>query len=82
MKELVYGFPCVENPHDFTPDEESYIPQEIAFWKNAKLRWDAGELDVRGHRSGTVATADGGSIHTTRTSWGIGINMVDFSNDD
>jgi hypothetical protein len=36
MKEAIYGFPCVENPHDFTPDEESCTPAEIAFWEDAK----------------------------------------------
>jgi hypothetical protein len=42
MKEAIYGFPCVENPHDFTPDEESCTPAEIAFWEDAKKamgRW-------------------------------------------
>ena len=45
-KEGVYGFPCVENPHDFTPDSESCTEAEITFWEDAKKRWDAGEHDV------------------------------------
>lgn len=73
MKEAVYGFPCVENPHDFTPDYESCTPEEIAFWEDAKKRWDAGERDVRGARSFTTET-----MHVCRTSWGIGVNMVDL----
>ena len=28
MIESVYGFPCVENPHDFTPDSESCTAEE------------------------------------------------------
>lgn len=45
MKEGCYGFPCVEDPHDFTPDAECCTPEEIAFWENSKKRWDVGERD-------------------------------------
>lgn len=79
MKEGLYGFPCVENPHDFTPDEECSTPEEIAFWEDAKKRWDAGERDVRGKRCESVHDADGNlTMHITQTSWGIGVNMVDM----
>lgn len=79
-KEPVYGFPCVENPHDFEPDYESCTPEEIAFWEDAKKRWDAGERDVRGARCGPIVR-DGKVVgHATRTSWGIGVNLVDMSN--
>lgn len=78
-KEGVYGFPCVEDPHDFTPDEESCTPEEIAFWEDAKKRWDAGERDVRGNRCATMRNDSHEVVmHMTRTSWGIGVNMVDF----
>lgn len=83
MKEAIYGFPCVENPHDFTPDSECCTPAEIAFWEDAKKRWDAGERDVRGARCSTVTDEAGNYAgHVTRTSWGIGTNMVDWSDDD
>jgi hypothetical protein len=73
--DCVYGFPCVENPHDFSPDRESCTPEEIAFWEDAKKRWDAGERDVRGARCETVRNETGEMIaHFTRTSWGIGAN--------
>lgn len=73
-----YGFPCVENPHDFTPDEESCTPEEIAFWEDAKKRWDNGERDVRGARCSSTFDKDGKLLmHTTQTSWGIGVNMLD-----
>ena len=79
MKEAVYGFPCVENPHDFTPDSESCTPEEIAFWEDAKTRWDAGERDVRGKRCSSVMDESGNLVmHKTATSWGIGVNMVDM----
>ena len=77
-KEAVYGFPCVENPHDFEPDAESCTPAEIAFWEDAKKRWDAGERDVRGARCGFVKDDAGNIAHVTRTSWGIGVNYIDI----
>ncbi len=81
--ESVYGFPCVENPHDFEPDQECCTPAEIAFWEDAKKRWDAGERDVRGARCGSTYDADGKLLmHVTRTSWGIGVNYVDMNEFD
>ena len=82
MKEAIYGFPCVENPHDFSPDPESCTPQEIAFWEDAKKRWDVGERDVRGSRCETVTDEKGEmATHITRTSWGIGVNMVEMDDE-
>jgi hypothetical protein len=68
----------VENPHDFSPDSECCTPKEIAFWQEAKKRWDAGERDVRGARCGWISD----TVHVTRTSWGIGVNMVDMGDED
>jgi hypothetical protein len=83
MVEAVYGFPCVENPHDFTPDSQCCTPTEIAFWEDAKKRWDAGERDVRGARCCSTFSADGElTMHTTSTSWGIGVNMFDMDEED
>ena len=83
MKEAIYGLPCVENPHDFSPDEESCTPEEIAFWEDAKKRWDAGERDVRGARCEELKDAAGNYAgHITRTSWGIGVNMVEMDDED
>lgn len=79
MKEPIYGFPCVENPHDFTPDEEACTEKEIAFWEEAKERWDAGERDVRGASSESTYDEHGNiQCHMLRSSWGIGINMVEM----
>lgn len=83
MKEPIYGFPCVENPHDFTPHEESCTPQEIAFWQDAKTRWDAGQTDVRGARFSSTFDSEGKlAMHVTATSWGIGINMVEMGEEE
>lgn len=79
-KEAVYGFPCVENPYDFTPDPELPSLQEIEFWEESKKRWDAGERDVRGRRCKTVIGDDDQLVaHITQTSWGIGTNMVEIA---
>lgn len=76
--DCVYGFPCVENPHDFEPDFECCTPEEIAFWEDAKRRWDAGERDVRGNRPESTYDEQGNlTMHVLRTSWGIGINTVE-----
>jgi hypothetical protein len=78
LDDCVYGFPCVENPHDFSPDRESCSEAEIAFWEDAKKRWDAGERDVRGARCETVLNDQGQlAAHYTRTSWGIGVNSIE-----
>jgi hypothetical protein len=76
-KEGLYGFPCVENPHDFEPDLECCTEAEIAFHAEAKKRWDAGERDVRGKRCGWGKEGDA-VLHITQTSWGIGVNYVEM----
>lgn len=79
MKEPIYGFPCTENPHDFEPDYESNTPDEIAFWEEAKKRWDAGERDVRGARCSSVYDEHGNlTAHISATSWGLGVSWVEM----
>lgn len=81
--EVVYGFPCVENPHDFEPDLESCTPEEVIYWTEAKERWDAGERDVRGSRCKMVRDESGQMLaHFTATSWGIGCNTVEMEGDE
>jgi hypothetical protein len=83
VHDVVYGFPCVENPHDFSPDRESCTPEEIAFWEDACKRWDAGERDVRGKRCETVRNEAGEMImHITQTSWGIGVNSIEYDDEE
>lgn len=83
MEETVYGFPCVENPHDFTPDPECCTPEEIAFWEEAKKRWDEGERDVRGRRCHDLISETGEIAgHVTQTSWGVGINVIRSKEED
>lgn len=82
IRDVVYGFPCVENPYDFDPDRESCTPEEIAYWEDAKKRWDAGERDVRGVRCKTVRDDNGEMLAHTQTSWGIGVNTVELDEDE
>lgn len=82
MTEVSYGFPCVENPHDFEPDHESCTPEEVAFHAEAKKRWDSGERNVRGNRSEWLTNDKGERVmHITRTSWGIGTNTFEIDED-
>jgi len=69
------------NGADLWLTEVKYIIP-IAFWEDAKKRWDAGERNVRGNRCETV-TDDKGEVtmHITRTSWGIGINMFEMDDE-
>ena len=76
-EDCVYGFPCVENPHNFSPDGESCTEKEIAAWEEAKRRWDAGERDVRGARCHDLVDDEGNYRgHVSATSWGIGVNII------
>jgi hypothetical protein len=70
----VYGFPCVTNPHDFSPDEESSSPEEIAAHKRACEMW--GKPGYEPNKGCYSVHGDDGALmlHVTRTSWGIGVN--------
>lgn len=75
---IVYGFPCVENPHNFSPDVECCTEAEILAWDDARQRWDAGGRDVRKLRCESTYDDAGRLIqHVTRTSWGIGTNYME-----
>jgi len=64
--EAHYGYPVVENPHDFDPDLECCTPEEIANHKAACEAWDRGERDVRPHMCGNAAV----------NGWGIGAQTI------
>ena len=72
----VYGYPCVTNPNDFTPDGECCSPEEIAAHKLACEMWGKpGYVPNKGCY--TERSEDGQFVkHVTRTSWGIGFNLV------
>ncbi len=72
-----YGFFLGGDPREFTPDEESCRPDEIAAHKAACARWDAGQPQDEG-RSGQYAavTMPSGEVATAIVcghSFGIGV---------
>jgi hypothetical protein len=73
----VYGFPCVENPHDFDPDVECCSPQEIETWRRAKANW--GKPGFEPNKGCETTFDEAGNLvkHVLRTSWGIGVNLID-----
>lgn len=76
-KESVYGFPCVENPHDFIPDYECCSPEEIATHKRACETWGTPDYEPNKGCCDLVDPVSGAVVgHVTRTSWGIGTNLV------
>src|SRR5688572_30557802 len=75
-QDCVYGFPCVINPHDFTPDAECCSPEEIAAHKTACENW--GKPSYVPNKGCYVERSDDGQLvkHVLRTSWGIGVNSL------
>ncbi len=76
-KQPIYGFPCVSDPRDFAPDYECCSPEEIATWRLACETYGKPEHEPN---KGCFSEYDSeGSLvlHVTRTSWGIGTNLVE-----
>ena len=74
-RQELYGFPWVKNPNDFSPDEESSSPEEIAAHKLACETFGKPDY-VPNKGSFSEHDAEGNLVlHVTRTSWGIGVNM-------
>lgn len=75
-KQGLYGFPCVTDPNDFSPDYECCSSAEIEAWKRACATYGTKDYEPN---KGCYAEhdADGRLVkHVTRTSWGIGVNMI------
>lgn len=75
-KRPIYGFPCVEDPHDFDPDAECCSPKEIEAWRTACLNY--GKPSYEPNKGCFSHHSDDGQLvmHVTRTSWGIGTNLI------
>lgn len=75
-KQPIYGFPCVTDPHDFSPDYESCSPAEIEAHRLACANY--GTPTYQPHEGCyTVYDELGQTVtHVLRTSWGIGVNLV------
>lgn len=76
-KQGSYGFPCVSNPNDFIPDTESSTPAEIETHRIACANW--GKPAFEPNKGCFTEYDDKGQmvLHVTRTSWGIGTNLMD-----
>ena|SRR3990167_4665929 len=76
-KEPLYGFPCVSDPNDFSPDYECCSPEEITTWKRACETY--GKPEHKPNKGCFSEYDDKGQLvlHVTRTSWGIGVNLID-----
>lgn len=80
-KSPIYGFPCVEDPHDFDPDVDCCSPQEIETWRRACANYGKPTYEPNNgcfsqhDESGQVV------MHVTRTSWGIGVNLISVCDD-
>jgi hypothetical protein len=77
-KQGVYGFPCVSDPNDFIPDAECSSPTEIEAHTRACANY--GKPAYEPNKGCYSVRDDSGQMvmHVTRTSWGIGTNLVDY----
>lgn len=76
-KQPIYGFPCVEDPRDFSPDMECSSPEEIEAHRLACANY--GKPSYVPNKGCYSQHSDDGQLvmHVTRTSWGIGVNLID-----
>lgn len=76
-KAPVYGFPCVEDPHDFIPDGECCSPAEVEAHRLACANY--GKPSYQPNKGCYTETDASGQMlkHVLRTSWGIGTNLID-----
>ena len=77
-----YGFPCVEDPNDFSPDAECCSPQEIE--AHALACKTFGTPAYQPNRGCETQRDESGFLvrHTLRTSWGIGVNNIRMCDGD
>lgn len=76
-KQPMYGFPCVEDPNDFIPDHECCSPAEIETHRIACANY--GKPAYTPNKGCYTERDESGQLvtHVTRTSWGIGTNLID-----
>ena len=73
----VYGYPCVTNPNDFTPDGECCSPEEIEAHKVACANY--GKPSYVPNKGCYTARSDDGQIvkHVLQTSVGHRLQQPD-----
>ena len=75
-KTTIYGQPLCDDPRDFTPDEQVCTPAEIAAWKDAVRRADAGE-NVEIPRHFWIVDEHNALTHVSYEPWGVGVSVID-----
>lgn len=75
-KQGTYGFPCVTDPNDFSPDAECSSPAEIEAHRLACQSY--GKPSYVPNKGCTTEHDESGQMvrHVLRTSWGIGVNFI------
>jgi hypothetical protein len=75
-QDCVYGYPCVVDPNDFTPDPECSSPEQMAAHRAACETWGKPQFKPN-NGCYYVYGPDGDLVmHVARTSWGIGTNVL------
>lgn len=80
-KQPIYGFPCVSDPHNFDPDSECCSPAEIETHRRAKANWGKPEFEPNKGCFSEYSNDGQLLLHVARTSWGIGVNLIDTCDD-
>lgn len=75
-KQPCHGFPCVDDPHDFIPDPDCCSPEERETHRRACQTY--GHPDHEPNKGCYTEYDKTGTMvkHVTRTSWGIGTNLI------
>lgn len=72
----LYGYPCVSDPNYFSPDAECCSPAEIEAHRVACANFGKPAY-VPNKGCETLYDGEGRWVgHITRTSWGIGVNLI------
>ncbi len=76
-KQPLYGYPHVDDPHDFIPDAECCSPTELEAHRQACSEY--GTAHYKPNKGCYSEYDDSGRLvsHVARTSWGIGTNLID-----
>ena len=78
-KSPLYGFPHVSDPHDFHPDSELCSPEEMEAHRLACATYGKPAYKPNVGCATLTDPETGKPVgHVTRTSWGIGTNMLDM----
>lgn len=81
-KQPVYGFPHVADPNDFIPDGECCSPEEIETHRIACNTYGKPNHKPNVGCADLIDPGTGQWVgHVTRTSWGIGVNLIQSCDD-